>query len=76
VCEGRKIGRVLHDQPVLETALATVIEQLNGLGHKLINEQLPDPDEVCYDTPKGAAVRLYVCHDITVSVGTRRNRTA
>jgi hypothetical protein len=63
-------------QPAVAAAMRAVIEQLNGLGHELVDEQLSDPDEVCYDTPEGAAVRLYVCHDTTVSAGTRRNRTA
>jgi hypothetical protein len=67
---------VLAVQPAIQTAMKAVVEQLNGLGHQLIDEQLSDPNEVCYDTPEGAAVRLYVCHDTTVSAGTRRNRTA
>jgi hypothetical protein len=67
---------VLAIQPAIQAAMKAVIEQLNGLGHELIDEKSINPEEVCYDTPDGAAVRLYVCHDTTVSAGTRRNRTA
>ena len=62
-------------RPAVQEAMDAVIQQLNGLGHDLIDERLSDPNEVCYDTPEGAAVRLYVCHDTTVSAGTQRNRT-
>ena len=65
---------VLAIQPAVETAMAAVIARLNELGHELLDEGYPGPDEICYDTPEGAAVRLYVCHDTTVSAGTRRRR--
>jgi len=61
-------------EPQVKAAVEAVIEQLNDLGHELIDEQRGESDEVCYDTPEGAPVRLYVCHDTTVSAGTRRSR--
>ena len=67
---------VLAIQPAVQAAMKAVIEQLNDLGHELTGEKLSDPAEVCYGTPEGAAVRLYVCHDTTVSAGTRRKRPA
>ena len=43
-------------EPQVKAAVEAVIEQLNDLGHELIDEQRGESDEVCYDTPEGAPV--------------------
>lgn len=59
-------------QPHIDGAMRDIVEELNALGHHLVEEKPDATGGICFESERGTrGLYLYLCHDSTVSAGVR-----